>query len=344
MEKRDARLLSQDAQQEVRMQAIRLLRTGKTQREVAELVQVQRTTVNAWWKLFLTGGHQALKKGKRGRPAGQSKFLNPEQIAEMKRLLVDKTPDQMKLKFALWSREAVRQVIKERYGVDYAPQTISVLLKEWGFTPQRPIKRAYEQRPAEVKKWLDETYPKIAKRAKTEGAEVYWGDETAVKPEPHVRRGFAPKGKTPVVRQPAKRFHSSLISAINNQGKIQWMALSKALDAELFIDFLKRLIKHRKRKIFLIVDNLRVHHSKLVKEWLEEHKARIELFYLPSYSPELNPDEYLNNTLKQTISRHQASRDKPTLDAEVDWAMLMFEFEPEMVRRCFQHPNVRYAA
>jgi len=323
---------------------MKLLRSGKTKAEVSRLLEVNRVTVSRWSKRYQEGGWAALKKGKRGRPIGQSKLLNPEQITEMKRLLVDKTPDQMKLKFALWSREAVRQVIKERYGVDYALQTISVLLKEWGFTPQRPIKRAYEQHPAEVKKWLEETYPKIAAKAKKENAEIYWGDETAVKPEPHVRRGFSPKGQTPVVREPAKRFHSSLISAINNQGKMQWMALSRALDAELFIDFLKRLIKHRKRKIYLIVDNLRVHHSKLVKAWLEEHKARIELFYLPSYSPELNPDEYLNNTLKQTISRHQASRDKSSLDAEVDWAMLMFEVEPEMVRKCFHHPNVRYAA
>ena len=152
-----------------------------------------------------------------------------------------------------------------------------MVLKRWGFTPQRPLKRAYEQRPAEVKCWLQEEYPHIKAQAKAENAEIWWGDETAVKPEAHTRRSFAPRGKTPVVRQPARRFHSSLISAINNQGKMQWMALKEALNADLLIRFLKQLIKHRKRKIILIVDNLRVHHAKLVKGWLEEHKEHIAI-------------------------------------------------------------------
>ena len=248
------------------------------------------------------------------------------------------------MKYALWTREAVRELIAERYGVRYALQSLSVVLKRWGFTPQRPLKRAYEQRPAEVKCWLQEEYPHIKAQAKAENAEIWWGDETAVKPEAHTRRSFAPRGKTPVVRQPARRFHSSLISALNNQGKMQWMALKEALNADLLIRFLKQLIKHRKRKIILIVDNLRVHHAKLVKGWLEEHKERIEVFYLPAYSPELNPDEYLNNDLKQTIASDGVAITQGELDAQVSVSLFMLSIRPHRISSFFRHPKAKYAA
>lgn len=344
MEKRDARMLGQQAQEEVRRQAVKLLKAGHTRVAVAAQLDVSRQHVAEWWLRYQTGGWSALKQRKRGVALGTSRKLTPDQEAEVRDLITDKMPDQLKLPFALWTREAVRQLIKERYGVDFALQSMSVVLRRWGFTPQRPVKRAYEQRPAEVKRWLDETYPTVKARAAAEGAEIYWGDETAVKPEAHTRRSYAPKGKTPVVRQAAKRFHASVISAINNQGKMQWMALKEALNADTFIDFLKRLIKHRKRKIFLIVDNLRVHHSKLVKQWLEKHKERIELFFLPSYSPELNPDEYLNQTLKHETFKGGPAHDEITLRAKVKVAMFMLSIQPSKVASCFHHPLAKYAA
>ena len=285
MDKRDARLLGQEAQEEIRRQAIKLLKKGMKRVEVARQLEVSRQHVGYWWKRHQRGGWNALRKRRRGRAFGSKRKLSAEQAKEVQKLITDKTPDQLKMKYALWTREAVRELIAERYGVVYALQSMSVVLKRWGFTPQRPLKRAYEQRPEEVKRWMEEAYPDIKEQAKAENAQIWWGDETAVKPEAHTRRSFAPKGKTPVVRQPARRFHSSLISAINNQGKMQWMALKEALNVDLLIRFLKQLIKHRKRKIILIVDNLRVHHAKLVKAWLEEHKERIEVFYLPRLQP-----------------------------------------------------------
>lgn len=343
MDKRDARLLSPEAQQELRRQAIKMLKKGRKQNVVAEELEVSRQRVNGWWKRYREGGWDALRARKRG-PKGGSRKLTSEQELEVQRLIADKTPDQLKLKYALWTREAVGKLIKERYGVVYAMQSLSDVLKRWGFTPQRPLKRAYEQRPEQVEAWMQETYPSIKAKAKAEHAEIWWGDETAVKPEAHVRRSYAPKGKTPVVRQPAKRFHSSLISAINNQGKMQWMALQEPLNVDTFIKFLRQLIKFRKRKIILIVDNLRVHHAKLVKAWLERHKDRIEVYYLPSYSPELNPDEYLNNDLKQNLHRDGVPKDKSQLDAKVSVAMFMLEGRPKKVRAFFQHPKVKFAA
>ena len=191
---------------------------------------------------------------------------------------------------------------------------------------------------------MQETYPKVKAKAKEENAEIWWGDETAVKPECHFRRGYAPKGKTPEVRQPAKRFHSSLISAVNNQGKMQWMSLKEALNAVRFIEFLEKLVKHRKRKLILIVDNLRVHHSKPVKEWVEKHKHRLELVYLPAYSPELNPDEYLNNHLKQTVTKDGPSTSERELEDKVWLSMTLLRCKPDLVASFFHHPAVRYAA
>ena len=343
MQKRDARMLSQEAQEEVRRRAIKMLQKGRTQQAVADELEVNRSRVNRWWKRYQEGGWAALKKRKRG-PKGSSRKLTPQQEDEVQQLIAEKTPDQLKLQYALWTREAVGNLIKERYGVVYAMQSLSVVLKRWGFTPQRPLKRAYEQRPAEVQRWMKESYPVIEAKAKAEGAEIWWGDETAVKPEAHVRRSFAPKGQTPVVRQPAKRFCSALISAINNQGKMQWMALKEALNADIFLNFLRQLIKNRKRKIILIVDNLRVHHARLVKQWLEAHQERIEVYYLPSYSPELNPDEYLNNDLKQNLHKDGVPKDKTQLDAKVSVAMFMLQGRPQKVRSFFRHPKVNYAA
>ena len=219
-----------------------------------------------------------------------------------------------KMRFSLWSREAVQKLIEERFDVRFGRHHVGRLLNRWGFTPQRPIKKAYEQRPAEVKRWMQETYPKVQAKANEENAEIWWGDETAVKPECHYRRSYSPKGKTPIVRQPAKRFHSSWISAVNNQGKMQWMPLKEPLHAQSFITFLKQLAKHRKRKMILILDNLRVRHSKLVTAWVAENKQRIERVHLPTYSPELNPDECLNNHQKQTVTKEGPSTSESELD------------------------------
>lgn len=326
------------------MTAVRMVLKGRKQKEVAEELQVSEQAVCGWMRRFRDGSWDALGKGQRGRRLGQKRKLTERQEQEVQKLITDKTPDQMKMPFALWNRAAVRELIEHRYSISYGLPMISRLLRRWGFTPQRPVRKAYEQRPVEVRKWIDEVYPQVVARAEAEGAQIWWGDETAVKPECHYRRGYAPKGRTPVVRQPARRFHSSLISAINNRGWMEWMALKEPLNAKTFIRFMGQLIKNRKRKVFLIVDNLRVHHSKPVKEWVHARKDRIELFFLPAYSPELNPDEYLNNHLKQTVTREGAPKDKEDLDIEVWLNMLLLKIDRELIQRFFRHPHVQYAA
>ena len=326
------------------MRAMNMIKEGIKQKDIARILGVSQTAVTNWKKRAAQGGLKALRKRKRGVPTGTKRRMSEEQEKQIQRLITDKTPDQLKMAFALWNRDAVRQLIEQRFGITYTLQALSMILHRWGFTPQRPVKAAYEQRPAEVRQWLDETYPQVRQKANKENAEIWWGDETAIKPECHHRRGYAPKGRTPLVRQPAKRFHSSLISAVNNQGSLQWMALRESLNAEIFIKFLRQLIKGRKRKVILIVDNLRVHHSKPVKAWVNEHRERIELVYLPSYSPDLNPDEYLNNHLKQTVTARGAPRSESELKANVSVSLRILKGDRKTVRNFFKHPKVAYAA
>ena len=193
MEKRDARKLSADAQQELRIRAVKMVESGMsmTRLAVSSILEVSSKQVGSWVKRYEQGGYQALKSKQKGRPEGSGQQLTSEQEKEIQKLITDKMPDQLKLKFALWSREAVRKLIQDRYGITFVLQHISNLLKRWGFTPQRPIKRAYEQRPAAVQKWMEETYPSIKEKASNENATIYWGDETAVKPEAHLMLGAA---------------------------------------------------------------------------------------------------------------------------------------------------------
>jgi len=343
MDKKDARTLNQDAQEQLRRQAMRLIDQGRRQSEVARLLDVSQPTISLWRQRFLKGGWAALRKRKRGREVGTDRRLNREQEKEIQKTIVDHTPDQLKMTFALWSRHAVQQLIKDKYDVSYTLQGVGRLLKDWGFTPQRPAKRAIERNDEAVRKWKEEDYPQLAARAKAEKAEIWWADETAAKPECHFRRSFSPKGKTPVIKQSAKRFHSSIISALNNQGKLEWMALKDAMNSETFLTFLKQMIKYRKRKIILIVDNLKVHHSHIVQDWVEANKERIELVFLPAYSPQINPDEYLNNGLKQGLASNQPARDKVQLDAMVEVFMLMLSAVKDHVIAFFRHPEVAYA-
>ena len=223
-------------------------------------------------------------------------------------------------------------------------RTVGHYLKRWGFTPQKPIRRAYEQRPEAVKQWLNEQYPEIARRARTEGGEIHWGDETALVNTDVRGRGFAPKGKTPVAYAPGTRQRLSMIATVTNKGCARWQIIDGNFNSDRLIEFFELLIKDTEKKVFLILDNLRVHHSKPVKAWLEENKEKIECFYLPSYSPELNPEERLNSDLKQAIGSKVPTRTKEKLRNAANDHMTMLENNPERVVSYFQDPYVKYAA
>ncbi|WP_459943304.1 IS630 family transposase, partial [Deferrisoma palaeochoriense] len=204
---------------------------------------------------------------------------------ELKRTITDKTPDQLKMPWALWTRRSIQEFIRRRWGLTMPVRTIGDYLKRWGFTPQKPLRRAYEQNPKAVEKWLHEEYPAIRARAKRENAEIHWGDETGIRSDSQHGRSYAPRGQTPEIRITVNRVSLNLISTITNQGKVRFMTYTGTMNSQTLIRFLRRLIKDADRKVFLILDNLRVHHSKPVKAWLAAHQEEIEVFYLPSYSP-----------------------------------------------------------
>jgi len=344
MEKIDARTYSPDAQHQIRRQIIRLRGKGFSNRVVAEGVGISESHASTIWQCYKKEGIKAIKPGRRGRRTGAQRTLSPDQEAEIQKALIDKTPDQMKLPFALWTRDAVKLLIDQCFGIDMPIRTVGEYLKRWGFTPQKPVKRAYEQNSEVVKKWLETDYPLIASRAKEEKAEIHWGDETGIQTGANRVRGFAPKGETPVIRLVAKKSHVSMISTINNQGKVRFMMYRDAMNSELLIKFMTRLIKDTDRKVFLVLDNLRVHHSKKVTKWLGEHKEQIEVFYLPSYSPELNPDEYLNGNLKNKVHSGTPIRNREDLEKKTRSFMRTLVKRPAHVRSYFRHQKVAYAA
>jgi len=344
MKTSDARNLNQQTQYELRKQVVRLREKGLDNKAISDIVGLSQTHISTIWKKYERGGLDAIKPGKRGRRHGDKRELTADQEAAVQKLLVDKTPDQLKLSFALWTRDAVRLAIKQMYGFDMPLRTITDYLKRWGFTPQRPTKRAYEQNPKAVAQWHETVYPQIRSRAKQEKAEIHWGDETGIQNDAYNAKGFAPKGKTPVVRINATKSRVNMISSITNQGKVRFMLYRETMTSQVLIKFMSRLIKDADRKVFLILDNLRVHHSKAVKAWLADNKEQIEVFYLPSYSPELNPDEYLNGDLKQNIRSGLPARTEKELTKKTRSFMRKLQNRPQHVRNYFKHSRIVYAA
>lgn len=344
MEKIDARTLNQEAQYQIRRQVVKLRKRGMKYKDIGEIAGIDSTYACKIFKRYERDGASAIVKGQRGRRPGEQLTLKEEQAAAIQKMIIDKTPDQLKMPFALWTRQAVQQLIKHQYKITMPIRTVGEYLKRWGFTPQKPAKRAYEQNPKAVNTWLEERYPSIVQQAKTEGAEIHWCDETGVRNDENSSRGYAPKGKTPIMRLNANRKSISMISAITNQGKLRFMVYKDAMNADLFTRFMGRLIKDAGRKVFLVVDNLRTHHSKPVKEWLDAHKDEIEVFYLPSYSPELNPDEYLNCDMKAAVHSGLPARNEKALKTKVVSHMRKLQKLPKRISKYFTHPKINYAA
>ncbi len=344
MKKQDSRQLSQEIQQHNRLLAIRLYERGQSRAEIAKILEVHYVVICQWIRVWKKAGESALKLGKRGRRPIEQRLLTPEQELKLKELLREKNPEQMSLPFALWNRKAIQEVVWKMWRIRIAIRTLGDYLKRWGYTPQKPAKRAYERNPKMVQKWLDITYPEIQRRAMHEKAEIYWGDETGIRNDCQHSRGYAPQGQTPIVTVQGKRFSINMISAINNRGTVRFMMYKENMTAKVLIRFMKRLIKDAKRKVFLILDNLKVHHSKLVKAWLSKYQKDIAVFYLPAYSPDMNPDEYLNSDLKAGIGASSSAKNQSDLEKKVRQHMRMLQTKPERVKKYFYHPSIRYAA
>lgn len=266
-------------------------------------------------------------------------MLNESQEKSIQKMITDQMPEQLKLDYALWPRKAVKELVERELGVVLEVNAVGDYLRKWGFTPQKPKKMSYGQCSEKVQEWLDEEYPEIKA-----AAEIYWGDEAGAENQRNHGRSYDPKGKTPVKKSMSKRFPVNMVSAITNQGKVQFMIYSGNMNADKFIEFMGQLIEPGTRKVYFIVDSLRVRHSKIVKGRVEENKEKIALFFIPSYSPERDPDEYLNGDLKQGLSAKKLPENKKILQQNVQNHRDMLSENPNGTVKYFKHQSIEYAA
>lgn len=343
MTKRDARYLSPEAQAELRLRVVNAVNAGMKQAEAARVFGVSRWSVVQWMQAVQSHGTQALAPKRRGRRVGEAGKLDRIQAERIRKLVVGKMPEQLKLPFYLWTRAGVQMLIKREYGVRLSLSAVGGYLKRWGLSVQRPVKRAYERNEEAIKQWLAEIYPRIASRAKQERAQIYWGDETGLRSDDVRGRGYAPVGQPSVVQVPGKRFGCNVISALTNKGEMCFAVFEGRFQAETFIGFCERLIKHSRRKVFLIVDGHPAHRAKMVRQWLEAHSERIEMFFLPGYAPDLNPDELLNGDIKRAVCQARP-RDQEALKAATRKWLHRRQKQPDVVANFFKEPHVRYAA
>ena len=340
----DARSLSDEVLEALRLRALRGCEIGLAHADVAQMLGVWPETVSRWWSAYTSKGLDALPTERTGRPLGSGRTLNDEQAAHIQHLIDSHSPDDLGIACPLWSRRAVRDLIVKEFSIHMPVRTVGKYLKRWGYTAKRPNRHSSDQDPQEVRDWLEETYPLIKIQARQENGEIFWADEVGVAADEYPRRGYSRKGQRTNMKVPDSHIRINMISAISNEGTLRFMTYKDSMNAVLFIRFLSRLLRSTTRKLFVIVDHLRVHEAVEVDNWLEKRKGRIEVFYLPHYAGELNPDEYLNNDLKGNVHEQGLPNSTQEVRSGVQGFMRKLYHWGTRVASYFQHPCVQYAA
>ncbi len=340
----DARKLDLIGKEDLRRRTVRaVIQEGLSKAEAARVFGVSRTSVHSWIDLYDKDGEGGLTPKRPGRPRGGGQ-LKGWQAATIVNIIRDYCPDQLKMPFALWTREAVRDLIEMRFGIRYSVGMVGRLLRRWGFTPQKPVTRAYERDDEKIRKWLEREYPALRRRAKRENAEIYWEDETGLRSDHLAGRSYSPRGQTPVIRSTGQRFGCNIVSAVNNLGKMRFRVFKGSFTQSVMIDFLERLIRDAHRKVIVIADGHPAHKGRRVKQWLDEHALQCELVLLPGYAPELNPDELLNQDLKSNVFSSRRPRTRDDLVTQTRSYLMATQKRPDIVRAYFQEAHVNYAA
>jgi transposase len=315
-----------------------LLEQGYTKARVAEILQVAESSVYGWQAAYRKGGLAALSTK---IASGRKSLLSDPQMLKLSKLL-RLNPRQLEFDFGLWTRRRVGELIRREFGINYTEQNIGRILKMLGFSPQRPVYSAQQRDEERRQKWMNETFPAIKKRADLERAIIFFADEAGCRNDHQSGTTWAPVGETPVVEFTGKRESIGMVSAISLRGKMSWMIFEKSMNSATFIEFLKELLADVKGKVFLVVDNVSYHKSKEVKTWVAEHSNRIELFYLPGYSPDLNPDEWVWNNIKNdNIARVVPNRPGQLFEI-AEKALRMLRNAPEKVASFFSDPHLAY--
>ena len=323
---------------EERVDAIRLLSRGYTHAAVAEIFEVTESSVYGWQKLYREGGLAALSTK---IASGRKKLLSDKQLLQLAGW-IRRDPRQLEFDFALWTRKMVRDLIRRKFGVDYSQQNVGRILKMLGFSPQRPVYQALERDQEKRRIWMQETFPAIRKRAEKEGARIYFADEAGCRTDHHAGTTWAPVGQTPVVTGTGKRQSVGMVSAISMRGAMHWMVFEGMMNSELFTEYLGRLIHDIKGKIFLIVDGAGYHKSNKTREWVGSKKNRIELFFLPPYSPDLNPDEWVWKNVKNDQIARVVPTSRDHLFDIAERALRLLRTAPGKIRSFFADPKLAY--
>jgi len=340
----DGRRESDEVLDAFRLRAVHARTLGYAIADIAAILGAREETVSRWCSRYERGGQEALPGARTGRPVGSGRWITTEQEQDLQQAIETQTPEQLQIASALWTRPAVRDLIHQQLGLRLPIRTVGEYLRRWGYTPQKPLRKAYRQDPEAVAEWLETTYPQIEERAAEEGGEIHWGDETGVRSTCQHSRGYARPRNTPELKVPASRFSVNMISTVTNQGKVRWMIYPGKMNAALFITFLTRLLVGATKKVFLIVDHLSVHEAAAVQEWLADKRDRIEVFYLPKYTPERNPDEYLNCDVKGNINTDGLPKDREELRSKLHRFMQRLSKLPRRIASYFEHRLLQYAA
>jgi transposase len=339
MEKLDGRRISPKAMEEIRARAVQRVQAGESPEVVINALGFSRACIYNWLARYRSGGWQALRTGIR---SGRPKKLTGSQISWIYRTVRDKNPMQVKFAFALWTREIVVEVIKRQFGIKLSRSSVGRLLRQLGFSCQRPLYRAYQRDPESVKHWTETVYPEIQKRAKKEGAIIFFQDESGVRSDFHSGTTWALKGKTPIVESTGARFGINMIAAITPGGTMSFMIVQGTVRAEQICNFLKRLMHDHDRKVFLIWDGHPTHKAKKVKKCIESYEGRLQVFLLPSYSPDLNPIEQLWNHTKSKAVGRKVVFGPDQLKSSIVSKLRSLQKLPKIISSFFRHPDCAY--
>jgi transposase len=340
----DARQLSDKALQVLRLRALRGIELGYSELDLADLLGVCNETISRWWTAYTAEGLDSLPGERSGRPLGSGRFLSEQQAEHIQDLIDNNSPEKLGIAQALWTRRAVRDLIRKECNIDLAERTVGQYLRRWGYTSKKPARHSRQQKPDEVQQWLEETYPAIAAQAARENAEILWTDEVGVAADHHPGRGYAREGERATMEVPGPHIRVNQISAISNEGTVRFMTYKGSLNAAVFLVFLSKLLEGATRKILLIADRLQAHKTPEVVAWVEAHKEQIEVFYLPAYAPELNPVEYMNNDMKGEVNKAGLPDNRGTLHGRIIEFMKTLACVPQHVISYFLNPCVQYAA
>jgi len=325
--------------EDTRHQVIRLIERGLHPEDAAVAVACGRSTVYGWWRAYRAGGLAALRVRK--APGARPK-LTPRQQAQLRRWIIGKDPRQLQFEFALWTRDLVRTLIAERFGVEMSAQGVGNLLHRLGLSPQRPLVRAYEQDPERVRRWKAVEFPRIRAAAKAAGAHIFFCDEAGVRTDHHTGTTWGAVGQTPVVRGTGQRRSLNMISAISTRGKLHFAFIDGRTNADSFIAYLKKLLHDIRGPVFVIVDGHSAHTATKTRAFVQAHQRRLSLFFLPPYSPELNPDEWVWKNLKHDRVGRSAARTVDEMMAVIESGVARLQTARELVLGFFRDPDLRY--